>query len=172
MKVPPILTTERLLIRPFTLADVDAYHRVIHSDPAVMRYLPGGVTKTRAETAAELQGYIDHGEQYGYGFEALIERATGAFVGDVGLDHLDDQVAIGYTLGSAFWGKGYATEAARAVLAYSFDVLKFDTIIAVAQPENAASLRVLEHLGMSCAGTTDRYYDTTMVVYRIARSQA
>ncbi|MCA9907457.1 MAG: GNAT family N-acetyltransferase, partial [Anaerolineae bacterium] len=137
-----------------------------------MRYLPGGVTKARAETVAELQGYIDHGAAYGYGFEALIERATGAFVGDVGLDHLDDQVAIGYTLGSAFWGKGYATEAARAVLTYSFDVLKLDTIIAVAEPENAASLRVLERLGMSYAGTTDRYYSTIMALYRIDRPSA
>jgi len=167
VKTPPILTTERLLIRPFTLADVDDYHRVLHSDPAVMRYLPGGVTKPRNETAAELQGYIDHGAQHGFGFEALIERATGAFVGDVGLEMLDDQVAIGYTLGSAFWGKGYATEAARAVLAYGFNVLQLETIIAIAQPENAASLRVLEHLGMTYAGETDRYYGTIMAVYRI-----
>ncbi|MBE0689172.1 MAG: GNAT family N-acetyltransferase, partial [Anaerolineae bacterium] len=116
MKIPPTLQTERLLIRPFTLADVDDYQRVIHNDPAVMRHLPGGVIKAREETVTELQGYIDHGAQHGFGFEAIIERATGAFVGDVGLDHLDDQVAIGYTLGSAFWGRGYATEAARAVL--------------------------------------------------------
>ncbi|MCC6616596.1 MAG: GNAT family N-acetyltransferase [Anaerolineae bacterium] len=167
MNTAPTLTTERLLIRPFTLADVDDYQRVLHSDPAVMRYLPGGVTKPRNETAAELQGYIDHCALHGYGFEALIERATGAFVGDVGLDHLDDQVAIGYTLGSAFWGKGYATEAARAVLAYGFDVLQLKAIVAIAQPENTASRRVLERLGMTYAGETDRYYDTIMAVYHI-----
>lgn len=169
-KTPPTLATSRLLIRPLTRQDVDEYHRVVHNDPEVMRYLPGGVPRTREQTVGTLHYFIEHGELYGYSFEAVCDQVTGALMGHVGLHHLHDAVEVGYALGAAYWGKGYATEAARALLRYGFEVIGLNEIIALAFPSNKASQRVMERLGMTRAGETEAYYDARLVMYRLARA--
>jgi RimJ/RimL family protein N-acetyltransferase len=168
-KTPPTFATQRLFIRPLSLRDLTDYHRVLHSDPEVMRYLPGGVPRTREQSAGTLRYLVEHGEYYGYSFEAVCDIATGALMGHVGLHKLYGAVEVGYALGRAYWGQGYATEAAHAMLSFGFETVGLEEIIALAYAENVASQRVMQRLGMTHAGETDAYYNARLVLYRLSR---
>jgi RimJ/RimL family protein N-acetyltransferase len=105
----PEMETERLHLRPFTADDVAAIHRV-YSDSEVMQYVSGGPVADLAGTEAMLREYGDQ-EAAGYSFWAVIERAGGEVLGDAGLDLLEGrgpEVELGYTIGRAWWGQGYA----------------------------------------------------------------
>lgn len=166
----PTIHTRRLLIRPFTLDDVGVYHRVINDDPDVMRYLPDGVPVSPEHSARTLHYFIEHGQQWGFSFMAVTHKVDGALMGHVGLHKLSDAVEVGYALGKVYWGQGYATEAAQALLRFGFTHLQLSEIIALAYATNTASRRVMERLGMRFAGETDRYYETNLVIYRLARA--
>jgi RimJ/RimL family protein N-acetyltransferase len=165
----PTIYTDRLCIRPFTLNDVDVYHRVLHSSADVMRYLPGGKPRTREQTMTTLQYFIQHGDLWGFSFLALTDKGSGSLLGHVGLHKLSDAVEIGYALGVDSWGRGYATEAGRAMLRFGFEHVGLAEIIAVAYPANTASRQVMQRLEMTYEGETDRYYDTLLVLYRLTR---
>ena len=142
------LTTERLHLRPFTAADHPAIHAV-YSDPEVMRHVGHGAHKTPDETAAALRIYGEVLERRGFSFLAVTERDGGALIGDGGLHPLGEDVELGYTLARSAWGRGYATELGRALLAYAFEVLAVPRVIAQVEPDNARSRHVLEKLGMT-----------------------
>jgi ribosomal-protein-alanine N-acetyltransferase len=150
------LTTERLRLRPFTPADRDAIHAV-YSDPEVMRYVGHGAHRTPAETAAALRVYREVLERRGFSFLAVTDRETGALIGDGGLHPLGEDIELGYTLARSAWGRGYATELGRALLAYAFETLGADRVIAQVEPDNAASRHVLEKLGMRAIETRTAY---------------
>jgi ribosomal-protein-alanine N-acetyltransferase len=161
----PRIETERLELRPSTVADLGALHE-LYADPGVMRYA-GGPTRAVEESEARLLRLIEHQERHGFSLWAVVERASGNVIGDAGLvlrEHRGPEIELGYRLKSPFWGKGYATEAAGAWLAYGFDELGLRRIVAVAHPENVASQRVLEKLGMrfermtTCDGGPARLY--------------
>src|SRR5262249_29446740 len=115
------LRTDRLLMRPLTLADEDDYHRLF-SDPEVVRYLgPGGV-RSRQENRAALAAAVEHWRLHGYGIWKVTERDGGRFVGRCGLRLGEiDAVELLYTLNREFWGRGLATEAAAAAVRFGFD---------------------------------------------------
>jgi RimJ/RimL family protein N-acetyltransferase len=145
------LTTPRLHLRPFTLADQEAIH-VVYADPQVMRYVGHGAHQTMAETANALRIYGDVLNQRGYSFLAVIERATGALIGDGGLHPMGGvgpDVELGYTLARSAWGRGYATELGRALIEYAFTVLRVPRVVAQVEPANTASRNVLAKLGMT-----------------------
>lgn len=145
------LTTERLHLRPFKLADQAAIHAV-YADPDVMRFVGHGAHRTMAETASALRTYGEVLERRGYSFLAVIERAGGALIGDAGLHPLGGigpDVELGYTLARSAWGKGYATEVGRALVGYAFEVLRVPRVVAQVEPGNTASRHVLAKLGMS-----------------------
>jgi ribosomal-protein-alanine N-acetyltransferase len=142
------LTTERLHLRPFTAADQQAIHAV-YSDPEVMRHVGHGAHKSLDETVAALRIYGEVLERRGYSFLAVTERANGTLIGDGGLHPLGDDVELGYTLARSAWGRGYATELSRALLAHAFEVLRVPRVIAQVEPANTASRHVLEKLGMT-----------------------
>jgi len=150
------LTTERLHLRPFTPADQEAIHAV-YADPEVMRHVGHGAHKTIAETANALRIYGEVLARRGYSFLAVTERDGGALIGDGGLHPLGEDVELGYTLARSAWGRGYATELGRALLAYAFEVLAVPRVIAQVEPENARSRRVLEKLGMTERETRTAY---------------
>ena len=153
------LTTRRLHLRPFTLADQEAIHAV-YADPEVMRYVGHGAHRTMAETATALRVYGDVLTRRGYSFLAVVERATGALIGDAGLHPLGGvgpDVELGYTLARGAWGRGYATELGAALVEYAFGVLGVPRVVAQVEPDNRASRRVLEKLGMREVETRTAY---------------
>jgi RimJ/RimL family protein N-acetyltransferase len=153
------LTTERLLLRPFTPADQAAMH-AIYSDPEVMRYVGHGPHRTPGETAAALNAYGDMLARRGYSFLAVVERETGTVVGDGGLHPLagtGPEIELGYTLARAAWGRGYATELGRALVDHARTALGVTQVVAQVEPANTASRHVLEKLGMRERGVRTAY---------------
>jgi [ribosomal protein S5]-alanine N-acetyltransferase len=145
------LTTARLHLRPFTADDLEPIH-AIYADPEVMRFVGHGAHRTIEDTANALRIYGDVLARVGYSFLAVVERESGALVGDGGLHPLGGRgpdVELGYTLARSAWGRGYATEIGQALVAHAFDVLGVDRVVAQVEPANHASRRVLEKLGMS-----------------------
>lgn len=140
------IETERLLLRPKTpecLAAMEA----LYDDPEVARWL-GDVD--RAEARRRLDRHLEHERVHGFSMWALVERASGEIVGQCGLQHLDggSEIEVGWALLSSRWGRGYATEAARAALVFGFAELSLECIVAVVRPDNIRSRRVAERLGM------------------------
>lgn len=154
------LDTDRLRLRPFTLDDLDAHAR-LYADPDVTRWLsdgpwPGPLARERSERA--VRRFIAHWDDHGYGVWAVEERASGAFLGQCGLNTLDnDEVEILWALEPRAWGNGFATEAARAALAWAFDVVGLDRIVALARPENGPSRRIMDELGMRWEKDVDAF---------------
>lgn len=150
----PILTTERLTLRPFAPDDLDAL-AAIYADPDVMRHISGGV-RTREQTAASIAAYADEWRAQGHGVWAVTatETKTGQLLGMCGFV---GRAELGYIFGRFAWGRGIATEAARACLRFGFEHLGYDAIGAGALKENAASLRILAKLGMRPVPNT--HYD-------------
>jgi ribosomal-protein-alanine N-acetyltransferase len=147
-----LLETPRLLLRPFGPGDAPLVHRV-YSDPDVMRYVATGPMADLSVTERLLQDYQAHQKRHGYSFWAVVERDSDSLIGDAGLYRTPTgEVELGYTLGAAWWGRGYATEAASAWLSCAFGSLGIFEVVALAEPANVASMHVLEKLGMRRAG--------------------
>lgn len=165
------LQTERLFLRMFRDEDIDAYAEIC-ADPEVMRFL-GGKTFTRGEAWRSMAMFIGHWTLRGYGVWAVEERATGKLAGRIGFHYPEGWPAfeLGWTLGRAHWGKGYATEGARAALRYGFDELRKDHVISLIQPQNAASIRVAERLGEKLEGETE-LLGLRHLIYGISRDSA
>ncbi len=149
----PTLHTDRLRLRPVTGADADALF-AMHSSAHVLRYWdsPPWGDRARAErfVAASRQMAED-----GAGVRPAIDSG-GTFIGWCSLSRWNAEhrsAAIGFCLGEASWGQGYATEAARALLQWAFDTLDLNRVQAETDTRNAASARVLEKLGFVREGT-------------------
>lgn len=142
------LETDRLLLRPFRASDVDAYS-VLCGDPDVMRYIGGGRTLDRADTWRAIATNLGHWELRGYGLWAWEEKSSGQLVGRGGLWNPEGWpgVEAGWMLARGQWGKGFATEAARAAIAWGFANLPVAEIISLIQPDNMRSIKVAERLG-------------------------
>ncbi|MBZ0301146.1 MAG: GNAT family N-acetyltransferase [Anaerolineae bacterium] len=165
------IETARLIIRPFVDDDLDAYHQQVYSDPEVTRYLPGGRPRSRQETADILNYFMDHERLCDFSIAAVLDKSTGELIGHCGLHQFDSgDVEIGYSFARARWGQGYAPEAGRAILRYGFESLNLNAIIALAMPPNLASQRVMQKIGMHQEGITTLYYQTELVLYRLARA--
>jgi [ribosomal protein S5]-alanine N-acetyltransferase len=148
----PILETERLILRRLMMDDLDDLFP-LYRDREIRRYFPDG-TRTYDETREELAWIIDvYYGQYGYGLWATIHKPTGAFIGRCGLIpwKFDErlEVEVAYLLDKAYWGQGLATEAARAIVRYAFEQLKLSRLICLIDPDNEASRRVAQKIGMS-----------------------
>ncbi len=152
------LETPRLVLRRFTADDVD--HLVdLDSDPDVMRFITGGVPTSREETETEvLPAFLGYYERYeGYGFWAVIEKATGNFLGwfhfRPGPEAGPGEVELGYRLRKSAWGRGYATEGSRALIHKGFTELGVQRVVAEAMAVNTASRRVMEKSGLRLVRT-------------------
>ena len=147
---------DRLDLRPFTAADLEDMHRV-YGDPEVMRHVGEGGAVTREESARMLAAYRRHQAEHGFAFWAVIDRGAGTLIGDAGLEVAPGGVELGYTLARAWWGQGLATEAARLCVAAAFGPLGLPRLLAVADPHNPASARVLARLGFVEEGRVSAY---------------
>ncbi|CAL76914.1 putative acetyltransferase [Bradyrhizobium sp. ORS 278] len=145
------IVTERLTLREWRDED-RAPFAAMSVDPAVMRYLRALPARQDSDRWIDFQ--IAHQAEHGFGFWVVEDRATGAFLGATGLFKVffdapfTPAVEIGWRLARPAWGRGIATEAARASLAIGFDQFALDEIIAYAAPANAASQNVMRKLGM------------------------
>lgn len=143
-----ILETERLILRETVVEDTpDLYE--MDADPEVQQYT-GDVLPTSVEDIFErISNYADY-KKYGYGRWTTVLKNTNEIIGWCGLKYLQDiqETDIGYRLKPKYWNKGYATEASRACLKYGFDQFELKQIVAQVLPENKASIRVLEKVGM------------------------
>ncbi|MFN8201722.1 MAG: GNAT family N-acetyltransferase [Solirubrobacteraceae bacterium] len=147
------LHTDRLEIRPFVLADRAAM-QPIYDDPEVMRHITGG-----GDPRGWVASYVRDQRTRGFTFWAVVERATGDIIGEAGLAPFDDgrRVELGYLLRRDRWGRGLATEAARAILDAAFTDLGAREVMAVVDEGNDASLNVLRKLGFSEVGRRRRH---------------
>lgn len=168
MKIMEEIETERLLLRRFTLADLDRLS-VIFSDAKVVRYLGSGKPAKRAETEHALRTIIRHWEQYGFGRWAVMFKQTRELIGYGGLRNFHDTPELVYLLARRYWGKGLATEIASASLKFGFREQHFERIVAMARLANTASHRVMQKVGMSFEKTTN-IYDMDIVCYSINRA--
>jgi RimJ/RimL family protein N-acetyltransferase len=151
----------------FRESDTDAYAEML-ADPEVMRFL--GKPLPRAEAWRNMALVIGHWQLRGYGFWGVEERASGELVGRVGCWRPEGWPGfeIGWALRRAFWGRGYATEAARASLSYAFTALRQSRVISLIAPDNVNSRRVAERLGEKVEGECE-IFGTRVLVYGIAR---
>jgi aminoglycoside 6'-N-acetyltransferase len=145
------IVTERLRLRRSRPEDAEAISRY-RSDPDVNRQQGWERTDPEAVRAdIEEMARRAPGDAGGWVQFSVEERSSGRLVGDVGVSPADGEpgvLKVGYTIDPAFQGRGYATEAVRALLGYAFETLGADMIRAYASADNAASIRVAEHVGM------------------------
>jgi RimJ/RimL family protein N-acetyltransferase len=145
------LVTERLRLRRSVAADAPTIS-TYRSDPDVHRFQ--GWERTDVEAVrAEVEEMADRapGAAGGWVQLTVVEAATGHIVGDVGMSPVDDEpgvIKVGYTIAPASQGRGYATEAVRALVAYAFDALDAEVVRMHASADNAASIRVAEKAGL------------------------
>ncbi|MFD7416419.1 GNAT family N-acetyltransferase [Kitasatospora purpeofusca] len=145
------LHTDRLLIRRWRESDLEPW-AAMNADPEVRQHLGEPLSRERSdESVARFEADFD---RRGYGWWAVEVRETGEFIGFAGLDDIDYEapfagVEIGWRLARSAWGRGYATEAARAVLAFGFDTLELPEILAVTTATNLRSQAVMTRLGMT-----------------------
>jgi ribosomal-protein-alanine N-acetyltransferase len=167
----PELRTERLILRAIQLEDLDEYHERLFADPEVMRYLPGGEPLLRERLDGLVQRSRGHWEQHGYGVWVVCDGRDGQVIGQCGLRFVDEvgETEILYAYARSSWGRGLATEAGRATLDFGFGQTPLQRIVAYAVPDNVASTKVMEKLGMTHEGT-DRLWDLDLVRYAIARA--
>lgn len=178
------VTTERLVLRPFTPADAEAHAR-LYDDPEVTRWLGDGPwlgEAARARSRKTLERFAEGWAEYGWGVWAVTDRAGGEVIGQCGLKHLvvdpgaAPEVEVLYALDRRHWGRGLASEAAGAALAHGFGPLALPRIIAVARPDNRPSRAVLEKLGLvherdvTLAGIPAVYYALNRDAY-LARAR-
>jgi RimJ/RimL family protein N-acetyltransferase len=146
------LETERLVLRPFEPGDLDALH-AMQSDAEVARWLydePRTLEETRTLLGLKIAGH-EVTEEGNWLSAAVIERESGDLVGDVSLrwfSVVHKTGEIGFMFRPAYQGRGYATEAARGLIAFGFEGMGFHRVIGRAEARNTASVRVLEKLGM------------------------
>jgi RimJ/RimL family protein N-acetyltransferase len=166
-----MIETERLLIRPFTIDDLSELRRM-RLDEDVSRYLGTPEMRTPEFVERRLRFYIACQEKHGFSMSKAVRKTDGVMVGWGGLQPLEEtgEIEVGYGFDKPFWGQGYATELASAWLRYGFERVRLKRIVAVAVPENTASTRVMEKLGMKYEKRA-LHYGTECVFYAISREE-
>jgi RimJ/RimL family protein N-acetyltransferase len=169
--VVPVLETERLRLRGHRADDFEA-SAAMWADPRVTQHI-GGRPSTREESWRRFMGFPGHWVLMGYGYWLIEEKASGAYVGDGGFatfhrelgDYSFDAPEQGWALTPAMHGKGYATEAAQAMLRWAEQHFRRTDFVCMIAPENAPSLRVAEKLGYRAYARTD-YRGEPSILFR------
>lgn len=142
------LETPRLVLRMLRAEDFGQYAAMM-ADPEVTRYLSSGQPLTREDAWRQMAMILGHWQLKGYGLWAVEERATRRLAGRVGFFRPEGWPGfeLGWVLAREFWGRGYATEAARRALDYGFAEMGREHVISLIRPGNLASIKVAERLG-------------------------
>src|SRR5476649_247101 len=165
-----VIETQRLALRRLT-ADDAAFVRELVNEPSWIRFIGDRGVRTLEDARAYLEkGPLAMYRRHGFGLWVVEVKETGEATGLCGLikrDALED-VDIGFAFLPRFWGRGYAIESAQAVLAYGREILELDRIVAITSPDNDASIRLLEKIGLrfeqtiEFAGEPTKLFVTTM----------
>ena len=147
---PVTLTTPRLSLRPFTLADAGPFHQILCGRD-VLRYFPRSDPPPRERVEKWLNRVLAHWQEHGYGLWAVESRASGELLGRSGLQWLPEtgEIEVDFLFGERFWGQGFATEAGQASLRFGLEKLAVEVVVGIVHPDNLASQRVLEKIGMT-----------------------
>lgn len=152
MKV--LTETKRLIIRELVPSDLDGIF-ALDSNPEVHRFIGNNPVRSELQSIQSIEDKITQYKDNGVGRWALIDKENNNFIGWAGLkfvkdetNHISNYYDLGYRLNQKYWGKGFATEAASAILNHALFDLKIEKIYAMAECENSASLMVLEKIGM------------------------
>jgi RimJ/RimL family protein N-acetyltransferase len=169
--MPSTLETERLVLEPWHERHAEPFIRLT-ADTRVMRHIGRGTPWSGAEARQRFGQALDHWEEHGFGWRAVIEKATGAWAGLVALNRLgpgiegvdQDETEIGWWLRAASWHRGLGTEGAAAARDDAFAQLGPARIIARCRTGNTPSLRIMHKLGMTpLTRTTGRHHETLAV---------
>jgi [ribosomal protein S5]-alanine N-acetyltransferase len=178
MELKIFIETPRLVLRQWKASDYEPYIQ-LNLDSDVMEFFPS--VATRDETLAQIDRFIAHIDQYGYGFFAVERKDNGQFIGFTGLSHprfeasFTPCVEIGWRLRKANWGRGFATEAAKACLEFGFDSIWLDEIYAFTSVHNKRSEQVMIKARMVKQGEfehpliQDEHFLKPHLLYKISR---
>lgn len=162
--------TNRLFFREMIVDDADSAY-LLNADPEVIQYT-GDIAFDNVEAAKRFLENYDHYKKYGFGRWALILKSNKEYIGWCGLKYLEDadKYDVGYRLMKKYWNQGYATESALKSLDLGFNQFNMNEIVAHADIENKASIRVLEKIGLQF----DRIYyenERKCAAYRITKQE-
>lgn len=166
------IETDRLVLRPFELEkDLEAYGAIM-GDYEVARWLAKGESYSLQDVERIINYDINHWIKYGYGTWAVTDKDTGALLGHCGLNFIPNisEVEVLYAFGRNAWGKGYATEAAKASLDYGFQKAGLNTVIGIAKPMNESSQKVMKKIGLEYIKNIE-LYNQELVYYRTTKEQ-
>jgi len=147
----PTLETERLILRAFTVDDIEALAG-IHGDAETMRYLGGVADASLLGAHEKILAYLGHWHTNGYGRWAVVEKSSGRMIGRTGFLHAPVEWPgneLGWTFLRAMWGKGFATEAATAARDFGFEKIGMSRVFSMIHPDNTPSQAVAKRLGES-----------------------
>ncbi|MEP7213424.1 MAG: GNAT family N-acetyltransferase [Acidobacteriota bacterium] len=164
-----MIETERLKMRKLTADDLP-WLIEMRSDPDVYKYLGGWEKQNPEAVTKRFEVYQEYYRTVGFA-QCLMElKSTGERIGCSGLQPLEDtgEIEVGYNLSKKFWRQGYGEECARGWLKYGFETLGLERIVAVADPANTGSWRIMEKCGMTYVAT-EEHYGFPCVVYEITR---
>jgi ribosomal-protein-alanine N-acetyltransferase len=166
------LETERLVLRGWAADDLEPF-AALNADPRVMEHFPQTLSRAQSD---EYAGHFQHAiGANGFGYFALAMKFDHRFIGYVGISKVifdaefTPAIEIAWRLGFEFWGKGLATEAAKASLAFGFSVLELEEILSFTTPENACSIAVMNRLGLTRDVDGDFEHPRVPVGHRLRR---
>jgi len=161
--------TERLIIRKIEPDDLP-WLIEMRSSEAVNRYMGGAAMQNAEALTARMSFYLTCHEKFGFGFSVMTLKATGEKIGTSGLQPLEEtgEFEVGYNLVEEYWRQGFGYECAMAWLKYGFETAGLERIVAVADPANTGSWRIMEKCGMKYE-TNEEHYGQECVFYTISR---
>ena len=162
-----VIETERIILRELDDLDLNALAE-IYADPEVMRFVGNGSVLNREQTAKSISNWKKYYERFKFGNWATVEKDTSEFIGLCGLSWLPDNsdIEVSYLFSKPSWGKGFATETAKAILDYGFNNLGLKRIVALVYPENSTSIHVIEKLGMKHEGEKE-FFGKKLLFYSL-----
>ncbi|HDD61756.1 MAG TPA: N-acetyltransferase [Chloroflexi bacterium] len=166
----PSLITERLLLRAFEKDDLDPFASMVSDLEVMQRATYDGTTMNRIQAWNWLCFMLGHWYMRGFGIWGIEEKTSGELIGRIGLQFWDsfDDVELVWMLAKSAWGKGFASEGARAAIDFGLNTLAIPRIAAVIPQENKPSIRLAERLGMEMEKEVERQ-DTQFYQYVIAK---
>ena len=146
----PTLRTSRLVLRPWQITDTEALFAILQQED-ILRYFPRTTPPPLEGVRRFILHHLAHWQEQGYGHWAVVSQEDQQLIGWNGLEYLTEsgETEVAFLLSKSFWGQGLATEATLAALDFGFETVGLAEVIGLVHPENVASRRVLEKIGMT-----------------------